>query len=73
MLDAVSNNTKIEQYSIDSKPSNIEAEYDSAITMLALHAEDTITISTEDYKKFVEDKWNWKTQWNSTNSKYLEY
>lgn len=40
-------------------PVNHTAEYDRAISMLEMHAEETITIDLSTYRRFVEDEWDW--------------
>ena len=53
-----------------TRPESHEEDYDMAIGMLTMHTDDTITISCEDYAKFVNDNWEWKHQWTHTNTQY---
>lgn len=51
-------------------PQEYLSEYDTALTMLEMSVDDTITLSEEDFKKFVMDDWNWKKSFSASNTFY---
>lgn len=46
--------------------------YDSMISMLELHTEDTIELTGEQHHNFIEDKWGWSSNFYYQNSAYSE-
>lgn len=46
-------------------------QYNRAIAMLERHQGDRIELGAEDYRRFVDDQWDWKQDWNLSNAKYL--
>ena len=57
------------QFSL-SVPSNHTKEYNTAITMLELHTEDTIELGANEVRQFIEDKWDWQQQFIYGNAAY---
>lgn len=53
-----------------SKPTSHLKDYDRVIHMLNMHNADHIEISQSDFAKYVEDDWEWKRQWMTSNSSY---
>lgn len=53
------------------KPESHEKDYDRALGMLKLHANDTLVLDTEAYQKFVEDDWDWKHNFENVASSYV--
>lgn len=45
--------------------------YDTTITMLELHKEDTIPLTAEQVKSFVLNKWEWTAQFAGSTAMYL--
>ena len=45
-------------------------DYDRAIAMLEMHTEDTIKIATREFDQFVNDQWEWKQEFTTSNLKY---
>lgn len=52
------------------KPVSHERDYDKAIGLLKMHAEDKIVLDMEAYGYYVEDNWEWKAGFAATNSSY---
>lgn len=51
------------------EPPSIHLEtYDSIIGMLEMSTQDTITLNSGDYEKFVNDRWDWQMRWLLSNS-----
>lgn len=46
-------------------------DYDRAIGMLELHAEDKLILDMEAYQRFIEDSWDWKDTFHRSSSSYL--
>ena len=51
-------------------PQDHTAGYETAIKMLELHQEDTITLSAEQVRPFIMDEWDWTESFLTTNSVY---
>ena len=49
------------------------SEYDQAIEMLRLHAltQSTVELSQSDYRKFINDMWDWRGNFVANSSAYL--
>lgn len=56
---------------IDSPPQDMSKDYEQAIQMLEFHSENTMPLDQQQFSAFVQDKWDWSSNWNSSNSKYL--
>lgn len=52
------------------QPVTYESEYNTVIKMLEAHADDTITLSADEFRMFMEDKWDWTEAFLGTNSAY---
>ncbi len=39
--------------------------------MLYLSVDDNIELMVEEFKNYVQDDWDWKTRWMSSNSGYM--
>jgi len=46
-------------------------DYDRAIAMLEMSVEGEITVSEADFRTFVMDDWNWRSQFKHSNMAYL--
>jgi hypothetical protein len=53
-------------------PTNETASYDTAIRMLEMGTEDVIELSAQDFACLVEDKWEWRDAFLTSNSDYSE-
>lgn len=54
-----------------SKPTLHVEEYDNVIGLLELAKDEDIDVSTQDYKQFCLDQWNWSQQWEMSTACYL--
>ncbi len=53
-------------------PADETAAYDHAIRKLELTTQDEIELDDREFKSFVEDDWDWKNNWMTSNSAYAE-
>lgn len=53
-----------------SAPRKYAAEYDTAITMMEFHTEDTITLDATQVRQFLMDEWDWKAGFNESFDNY---
>ena len=51
-------------------PLDHTAEYDTVIQMLEMHTEETITLSADEVRCLIEDRWEWMQQFLVTNQAY---
>ena len=52
-------------------PENHVRHYDRAIAMLKKHTESKIVLSSEDYSRYVDDEWDWKSRFQAVTSTYV--
>lgn len=52
------------------KPISYAGSYVTALEMLALADTESVELSVEDFKSFVQDKWNWNRDFFVTNNAY---
>lgn len=62
---------KINTYIKLNTPINQTADYDRAIKMIEMSVDDVVGIDETDFACYVLDDWNWKNQFLTTNSAYL--
>jgi len=53
-------------------PTNETASYDTAIKMLEMGTEEVVELSAQDFACLVEDKWEWRDAFLTSNSNYSE-
>lgn len=70
--DAVDNNYPlcVELSRFDSKPVDHLRDYDRLIKMIELTDETHIELTEVEFDQYVNDEWNWKREFNLSNSKY---
>ena len=51
-------------------PKNHTRDYDTVLHMLDLHQQDTYELDEEDFRRYVEDDWDWKREFITTASNY---
>lgn len=51
-------------------PEDHSEQYERAIRMLGLHLKDSVEVSAEDYKRYVENEWSWMRGFLSKNAHY---
>lgn len=52
-------------------PESHEKDYDRVIQMLEMHTDGGITLNSKDFSRYVQDEWDWKHRWETSNSSYL--
>lgn len=53
------------------RPTDVLQAYDDAIAMLEMDVRATITLTADEFKCYVQDRWDWKRDWLTSNSKYI--
>ena len=51
-------------------PQDMTEEYNTVIKMLEMSSDKEIKLSSEDFSRFVEDKWDWTSSFLSNNAPY---
>jgi len=51
-------------------PQDMTEEYNTVIKMLEMSSDKEIKLSSEDFSRFVEDKWDWTISFLSNNAPY---
>ena len=69
-LENVRNKKKVSVYVNETIPKDMTPEYERALGMLSHHNDEYVFLNAEDYSRYVEDNWEWKQNWTSSNSKY---
>lgn len=52
------------------RPQSFQEHYDTAIRMLEMSTEKEVELTVEEFRQYVEDKWQWKHQFISSTSMY---
>ena len=52
-------------------PKNQTSDYDDIIGMLEWSTDETVELNQEQYKNYIDDKWDWYGHWSLSNSNYL--
>ena len=52
------------------KPINSIAEYDRAIRMLDMEIEDTVTLSQDEFARYVDNDWEWSSTFQRVSNNY---
>jgi hypothetical protein len=69
---ALENGGKLSLHIENQKPESHLDEYDEAIEMLSYAANPTIVLTTQQFRQFVKDDWDWKRHWVASTSTYIE-
>lgn len=64
---------KLELKPMPPKPATYESLYANAIRMLELSVDDVIEITEHDFRKLVQDEWEWKQVFSTMNSTYKSF
>jgi hypothetical protein len=54
------------------KPVDKAEEYDRAIEMLEMSVDEKITITSQEFRNYVKDKWDWTDQMLLSNTRYAD-
>lgn len=64
---------KIKTVSVSlSAPQDMSSVYDTTIKMLELHQQPTITLSSDEVRMLIEDKWDWTARFLQANAMYSD-
>ena len=69
-LAKVAEGKQVELYVNLPFPTSYVREYDNAITMLEYHQNDTITLSSADVSRLIQDDWDFSHQFLTVSSEY---
>jgi len=53
-------------------PRDNTSVYDTAIEMLVLHQQKTVTLDSEQVRSLIQDQWDWTRDWIATNAQYSQ-
>jgi len=54
-----------------TEPTSSEESYNTALEMLELEVNDTVTISEKEFKQYIKDEWNWSHSFAISKTAYL--
>ena len=52
------------------QPETHVREYNTAISMLEVSEDDTVILTRTQFSQYVEEQWDWKDYWATSNSEY---
>lgn len=55
---------------MEHPPSDHTVDYERVLAMLDLEVERTVELTEREFAQYVQDDWDWKEQWMSSNTKY---
>lgn len=53
------------------KPESYEEQYDTALEMLEWSQDESIEVSQQEFRQYIQDEWAWKQSFSTTNSTYI--
>ena len=53
-----------------SPPQDMTSVYDTTINMMKWSTDDKVTLKADEFRKLVEDEWDWSSAWFHNNSGY---
>ena len=59
-------------YITETAPEDHTKDYDRVIAMLSASVDEEIELNASEFDNYVQDDWNWKENWMSSNTKYME-
>ena len=69
-LDDAKNGRKVIRFINLPEPEDHTADFDTAIDMLEWDTADTVTLDRRDFKRFVQNKWEWEASFAGTTMTY---
>ena len=64
---------KLDVKFMPAKPTSYEANYARAIRMLEMSVDDTVELDQYEFAKLVQDEWEWKQAFSTSNSAYKSF
>jgi hypothetical protein len=55
---------------VNQKPVHFLSHYDQAIEMLEFTTDESVTLDSQQYEQYIQDNWNWKPSFTSSNVAY---
>jgi len=71
-LDKLKSGKMVQMYIGLGLPEDHSEEYDTVIKMLEMHTGDTIELSANEVRQFIEDKWQWRDNFLRNNAVYSQ-
>lgn len=65
------NGGKIKTYINLPEPVDYTSSYDTVIDMLSWELDETVTLSRQDFERYVLNKWEWSAQFAASTQSYL--
>lgn len=63
----------IQKFIAVTQPEDHTEDYDRVLSMLEMSVDDTIEVTSEEFRNYVQDKWNWSRSWALSNSGYTSH
>lgn len=54
----------------EQAPQDHTNEYNLVIRMLEMDVDETVDLDQQQFSNYVDDNWNWKQNWTTSNTKY---
>lgn len=70
LLDKIKSGVDFQVQLYLNEPESHLEDYDSVIGMLEVANEKTLEITTEEYRKYYQNKWDWHQSWKVANDGY---
>lgn len=71
MIQTIKDGGKINTYISLPRPEDHSDDYDTIIGMLTMSTQDTVSLGPEEYRSYVEDKWDWKDRFAASTAAYV--
>lgn len=59
-------------YLHETLPVDHTREYDTVIGLMRFATGDEVELTAAEYRQYIMDDWEWKQQWTTSNTKYIE-
>lgn len=70
-LESLRTNKNVVVHFYEQAPQDQTKNYDIVIKMLEMSVDSEVELSIQEFQNYVNDEWNWKQAWTTSNSKYL--
>lgn len=55
-----------------NEPDDHTEDYDLAIQMLEMTKAEQVSLTRQDFRQYVQNKWSWAEMWSASNVRYIE-
>ena len=70
-LAALKDGSRERVFITETAPEDHTKDYDRVIAMLSASVDTEIDLDASEFDNYVQDDWNWKQNWVTSNTKYL--